>query len=219
MRKGYRIHIAEDDTGDLDCPHYSGVGDISDAVELPCPNCSTRLFPAISLSFSDPRLGEIIPWREAHLHVLFCPACAFYMRPYWIRHRAGLEVVGGYRDGGEILQRIELPYKAREIALLPLRADDYASDADKEARLLERRHPPGVYHQIGGEPIRGQTDNVECCDCGKQMSFAGILDYDDLNIPLYEEGHSPVSLIIGDSDSMNIYSCVDCSVLGLKWAK
>lgn len=215
---GFRLEIDKQDYFGSSCRHYSGMGNITSAANCRCPNCGNLLYPAIHLSFPDEKLSKVLDWNHPSLTILFCPFCALYMEPYWLRHKSsGVEVVGGYRDGGEILQNIETPYLCREIHIKPLEADDYPVDDAKRENLLSRHRPPGVYHQIGGMPIKGVNKHLNCCDCGGDMSFMGILDYDDLNVPLYEDNHSPVALIIGDYDSLNIYVCKECSVLGLKW--
>lgn len=217
---GVRVLFGETDFLEESCNRYTGVGNVRSATICDCPNCSSVLFPAMNFLFPDKILGSIIEWSNSSLRVLFCPFCAFYIEPYWIRHREeNIEIVGGYRDGGEILQKIQTPYRCREILLSSLALEDYPSDEKKLSDLLGRLREPGVYHQIGGSPIRGQHDHLECCDCAQKMKFAGILDYDDLNVPLYEEVHAPVALIIGDYASMNIFSCGECSVIGLKWTR
>lgn len=217
---GFRVEISEVDFLGADCKHYTGVGNVTSAVRCECPNCGNIMFPAMNFGFPDENLESIIAWSYPVLHILFCPFCAFYMEPYWIRHtKAGVAVMGGCRDGGEVLQDIETPYLCREISLKPLVAEDYPIDPERIECLLSRKREPGVYHQIGGMPIKGCNENLKCCDCSREMKFAGILDYDDLNVPLYENNHSPVSLIIGDYDSLNIYLCEECSVVGLSWSR
>lgn len=53
------------------------------------------------------------------------------------------------------------------------------------------------------------------------MRFAGIVDYDDLNAPLYEKydngDQEPVALVIGDMDSLHYFTCPEGAVVGLKW--
>ena len=216
---GFRIVFAEDDYLEMDCARYTGIGNVTDAIECMCPNCGKDMFPAINLKFPDPMLSSIVEWKAPFLRILFCPSCALYMAPYWIKHVGEkVEIIGGYRDGGEILQNIETPYLCREISLKPLDAGDYPVDEEKLEKLLARSRDPGVYHQIGGLPIKGHHDRLNCCNCEKEMKFLGILDYDDLNVPLYENDHIPVALIIGDYDSLNIFSCEMCSVIGMRWA-
>lgn len=217
---GFRVEFDVVDFLGEDCKHFTGIGAVKSAAKCECPNCGNVMFPAMSLGFPDEKLKSIINWSYSRLHVLFCPFCALYMEPYWIRHnKSGVTVVGGFRDGGEILQKIELPYLCRKILLRPLDCEDYPFDGERLDNLLNRQREPGVYHQIGGVPIRGRGEILKCCDCSGEMRFVGVFDYDDLNVPLYENDHSPVALIIGDYDSMNIYSCDSCSVIGLKWSK
>jgi len=217
---GFRIRILDSNFSGDECLHYSGVGQIYSAKSIPCPNCSNFLFPAINLSFSDYRLEEILKWKMAELHVLYCAYCAFYMEPYWLKHESNLVLItGGFRDGGEMLQNINQPYNCREIDLTPLVEEDYPDNVEFKNLLLKRKRAPGVYHQIGGVPLKDINYIMACCSCSKQMPFCGVLDYDDLNVPLYEDNENPVALIIGDYDSMNMYACTDCSVIGLKWAR
>lgn len=217
---GFRVEFAEDDFFGQNCVQYTGMGNVVNALKCDCPNCGNVMYPAMNFTSLDPNFCSSVNWKRSSLRILFCPFCALYMEPYWIRHNAQeIEIVGGYRDGGEVLQNIETPYLSREIMLTPLAAEDYPTDEEILNNLLERRRPPGVYHQLGGMPIKGRNERLECCDCSQEMRFAGILDYDDLNVPLYEEDHSPVALIIGDYDSINFYLCGTCSVIGLKWAK
>jgi hypothetical protein len=217
---GFRVHIDEANHFGVHATRYMGVGNLTDPVCCDCPNCCNPLFPALNFQFPDAVLSRVIDWNHPWLHIVFCPFCALYMAPYWIRHiDQAVEIVGGFRDGGDILTNIELPYACREISLAPLVDEDYPIDEAKLHELRARRHGDGVYHQIGGVPIKGQGDSMSCCDCGEPMRFAGILDSDDLHAPLYEENHSPVALIIGDADSLNIFSCVTCSVVGVRWAR
>ena len=211
---GFRLIFAEDDFLASHSKRYTGMGNIASSIKCNCPNCRNLMFPAFNFSFPDCDLHSIIKWKSPSLHVLFCPFCALYMAPYWIRHvEGGVEIVGGYMDGGEILQNIETPYACREISLVRLGEADYPLNEYAVKDLLERRREPSVYHQIGGMPIKGKDNKMACCDCAKVMGFIGVLDYDDLNVPLYEEDHSPVALIIGDYSSLNIYCCDQCSVL------
>lgn len=217
---GFRILISDSNFGGTECLHYSGVGQIRNAKKIPCPNCSNFLFPAINLSFSDSRLQYILKWKMPEFHVLFCGYCALYMEPYWLKHELNsVLVTGGFRDGGEILQNINQPYNCREVKLCPLANEDYPKNIANTKSLLKREREPGVYHQIGGVPLRDVNYIMTCCSCAKKMAFCGVLDYDDLNVPLYEDSENPVALIIGDYDSMNLYACTDCSVIGLKWAR
>lgn len=219
---GFRVLIANSDFIGDQSEGYTGIGNVEDAVECDCPNCTNTMYPAFNLNLNFPEvdLHSVIEWKESSLHILFCPFCALYMAPYWLRHKKdNIEIVGGYRDGGEIIQEIETPYACRQISLLPLADEDYPDDDSSLQNLLERRREPGVYHQLGGTPIKGQNEHLNCCDCGCEMKFIGVLDYDDLNVPLYEQGHSPVALIIGDYDALNLYSCIKCAVVGVKWVK
>ncbi|MBI1176393.1 hypothetical protein GC207_03025 [bacterium] len=183
-----------------------------------CPCCKNQMFPAVNLDFSDPKLAQLGIWPQRYLNLLFCPFCGFYMKPYWIKYRQdGVELIGGDCSSREVLQQIETPYSMRGISLRELNADESPSIDDVRIEYRKRIREEGVYHQVGGEAIRGQNTNFLCPECNQPMRFSGILDYDDLNIPLYENGHRPVALIVGDGDCMNWHTCFKCLVIGLQW--
>jgi hypothetical protein len=48
------------------------------------------------------------------------------------------------------------------------------------------------------------------------MQFAGIVDYDDMHVPLYSN-NEPLALVIGDVDCLHLFTCQKCSMLGVKW--
>ena len=198
--KSYRINITENDITCDTAHHYSGVGNISETPNIPCPNCHKQLFPVFNLSFKDPLLSELNLWNLEKANILTCPSCALYMEPYFISYnKTNICVTGGHRDGGDIIQNIDTPYKARLIELItPDSLDDI---------------PP---HQIGGNPPR-DTNPLDCPNCSNTMGFFGIVAYDDLCVPLYENNGTPVSLIIGDNDCLIIHSCKSCNILGLTW--
>jgi hypothetical protein len=108
---------------------------------------------------------------------------------------------------------VDRPFVAREIEFREI-SDSHYSNANRE-NFLRRTAEEGVYHQVGGEPLRGIGNQMHCCDCGVLMRFAGILDSDDLNVPLYENGGVPFALSISDNVCLNIYSCGNCSIIGL----
>jgi hypothetical protein len=126
------------------------------------------------------------------------------MEPYWIQHtEKAATILGGVRDGGEILGNITRPFKARQISLWPLDSVSGTTDI-----------PP---HQLGGQKPNPKIPTLICALCSQPMRFFGILAYDDLNVPLYENGDSPVSLIIGDYDAMYMDICENCHCIGLQW--
>jgi len=140
------------------------------------------------------------------------------MKPYWLRYvDKEIEVIGGDRSSYEVLQNVENVDRIRAISLRPLTEDDDPSSDIVMTGYRSRSREEGVYHQIGGKPFRGHDQKLDCPDCGLAMQFAGILDSDDLNVPLYEDQHRPVALIIGDGDCINFYTCQRCRVVGLRW--
>ena len=86
-------------------------------------------------------------------------------------------------------------------------------------KLNNREIDDGVYHQLGGIPFKDVYYKCQCTECLNEMKFSGIIDYDDLNIPLYENEGNPVSLIIGDYDCINFYICNTCSYICYHWAR
>jgi hypothetical protein len=217
---GYRVEIEPADAKPGLLRHFAGY-DVRQpgATFYKCPNCGNQMFPAINIDCSDQDIRSLEVWDAQYLNVLFCPFCAFYMKPYWIKYRQVkvVEIIGGDTSSNRILQNIETPYVTRAIGLRKLKTeDDPRSDAVHKAYRM-RTKPPGVYHQVGGFPINRNDEPLKCPICSLDMRFAGILDYDDLNVPLHEDNHRPVSLIIGDQNSINYYTCRNCLVVGLKW--
>jgi hypothetical protein len=210
---GYRVNILPQ--GENDNGHKSG-GIIESAI---CPNCTRHLFAAFKFNNNDPRIRKLKIWNDQVFPILVCPACALYMEPYWviISGNNEIKIIGGERDGGEILQDIETPYEERCVSLTELLPSEYPTHDDVVESFVRRTLAPGVYHQLGGLPSVGGYVELDCCECGSLMKFAGIVDYDDQNIPLYENDHQPVALIIGDGDRLHIFTCIMCNVIGLKW--
>lgn len=216
---GFRINIGLEDTYPGVARHFSGYHPAqSGAIFQKCPCCCRQMFPALNLDFTDSPLSSLNLWPQRFLNILFCPSCGLYMKPYWICYKGEeIEIIGGDRSSDEILLEIEAPFCMREISLRELNPEEEPFSASMIRSYRNRTREEGVYHQIGGYPIRGQSTVLSCIKCAGNMRFAGILDYDDLNIPLYESGHRPVALIIGDGDCINFYTCSSCQVIGLKW--
>lgn len=215
---GCRINILENSpSAGEGYQHMSGVLNGRNK-ELPvCPNCFRAMFPVFDLDASDPQIAALNIWGKERLSIYVCPSCALYMKPYWVVLKNSPNVVGGERDGGEIMQDIQMPYGCRNVELRHLTAEDYPVNRQLISSFHSREHGSGVYHQIGGIPYRGGYDELECCCCGSLMKFAGCVDYDDLNVPLYEGEGQPVALIIGDSDCLNWFTCTVCRVVGFNW--
>jgi hypothetical protein len=173
------------------------------------------MFNVFDLDMADPAFSSLDLWNGRRLVVRVCPSCSLYFKRYWVVEMHGIRVVGGERDGGRILQDVRPPYPRRVIELLPLVADDYPTTPGRVHALQTRNHGDGIYHQIGGIPFRGGYPEMDCCVCGKPMRFCGIVDYDDLNVPLYEDDERrPVALIIGDYACLNVFTCRDCATVG-----
>jgi hypothetical protein len=163
-----------------------------------CPNCKMPLFSMFSLATDDEHLRVLRLWRLPRLELLVCPRCALFMKPYWVVYSAkSARVLGGERDGGETLSNIEYPFQSRRRVTI--------------SRIRSRKH---VMHQLGGPD---GSQHLHCASCRKPMRFGGVIGYDDQNVPLYEEGHRPVALIIGDCDSLYWFTCLDCAAIGFRW--
>jgi hypothetical protein len=183
-----------------------------------CPNCDHPLFPVFKLSLRDDKIQDLGIWDDEYLQILVCAACPLYLEPYWVRFaNRVIEVTGGLRDKDSLQAFIEYPFESRSIVLEKTEQCVQAITPETQHLYLRRLIPPGVYHQIGGLPIFGHSEPLECSHCKKPMKFAGIVDYDDLNVPLFEIGHVPVALIIGDSARLYFYTCRQCFVVGFQF--
>lgn len=204
----FRIHILPDDFHGTSAAAYSGSGSVASAPDVACPNCNLAMFPA--LNFESTELVNCQDYFGSDFaSFLFCPSCAHHLSPYWIRLRK-MEVVGGFTDDGEVLVNVCRPYKARLVELREINVGP---------TYLDRNAGTGIYHQIGGVPIIGKNQMMHCCDCNGPMEFAGLLDSDNLNVPLYENSESPLSLMIADDGCLNVYCCASCAVLGMQVAR
>ena len=212
---GFRLEIGEEPSGSTTV-HVSGGK--AQGGEL-CPNCEQPFFPVFSLNMGEASLRALALWDETTLQLLVCPSCALYMKPYWTRFAPDgtiAEVSGGERDGTQ-LQEIESPYEARPVRTVKLADEDYPLTEETIAVYRNRTKEPGVYHQVGGVPPWGGARSLACSWCEVEMRFGGIIDYDDLNVALYEPVRQPVALIIGDSDCLHWYSCRGCRAIGFTW--
>lgn len=206
---GFRLEIQGEDWNCDELPmHYCGGKSYCD-----CPSCNRAMFTAFNLELVNSELSNLNQWSWERLIVTFCPSCAFYMKPYWIKQTSVSVVGGNLERPSTVINNVTDSYPVRKIQIREI-----AGNFDRK-EYLTRSVEPGVYHQIGGRPFKSDTVSIGCCECGGKMEFLGILDYDDLNVPLYEDGHNPVALIIGDYDCMNLYSCIGCAVVGLVWAR
>ena len=139
------------------------------------------------------------------------------MQPYWVCFdRTTPEVVGGVRDGGGILQNVDAAYPTQPVELQPLEPRPLPSAEDLVGAPRKWVRPWG-HHQIGGLPWSVGYGELACCRCGAAMTFAGIVGSEDENVLLTEDGGSPVCLIIGDCDHLNVFTCRGCRVVGARW--
>jgi hypothetical protein len=215
---GVRIRICREEPEVDDLRHRAGNDD--GRPHASCPNCGRVMFHVFDLDLADPLVAGLHVWDRERLVVRVCPSCALYFEPYWVVEGVVPVVIGGARDGGRILQDVRPPYPCRAIELRVLHDDDYPTTPERARALRSRLYDDGVYHQLGGVPVRGGFAQLECCTCARPMKFAGVVDYDDLNVPLYEDDdRRPVALVIGDGDCLDLFTCAECGVVGLSWAK
>lgn len=214
MLLGYRIAICSDDHTESKLPeHYTG-----GTSTTPCPNCGQLFFPVFNIDCTSDICKKLDIWELQRFIAYVCPACALYMDPYWIQYDGDsvVDVIGGYREDASKIQNIETPYSVRSITLSEIDTEVYLSTEVNDL-YSNRKAENGVYHQLGGIPITQLPDSMICPRCSNVMDYAGIIDYDDLNVPLYEDNHRPVALIIGDLDSIYLYTCKQCSIIGYRW--
>ena len=149
-----RISIEPSDWDERQYPnHYSGGECLAR-----CPNCNNAMMTAFSINGPDAMCCVSPYWSTRRVSVLFCPSCALYMEQYWITQTStSPEIIGGYRDGGEILNDIEPETPVRQITLQPLRDEEFTHDRIQER--VRRAAECGVYHQLGGHAFK--TDAAE----------------------------------------------------------
>jgi hypothetical protein len=172
------------------------------------------MFP--TLNFARPIPG--ITWRselcvDGVLSLDVCPNCSHSLNNYYVTVEAGgRKAVGGFMDEGGTRWEIDMPFRCRQVDLQPIQVS-FWDDPDAQEEYLTRQLLEGVYHQVGGQPVKPCRDPIdECQYCGGSVEFFAVIDYDDLNVPLYE-GTEPRSLLIGDMRSLNVYLCRQCPTI------
>ncbi|WP_116808200.1 hypothetical protein [Steroidobacter cummioxidans] len=172
------------------------------------------MFPV--LNFASPIPG--ITWRselgvDGVLSLDVCPSCSHSLNNYYVTiEAAGRKAAGGFMDEGGPVWELDLPFGSRRVDLQPISVS-FWDDLDAQEEYLSRRLLEGVYHQVGGRAVKTCRDPIdECQRCGGRVDFFAVIDYDDLNVPLYEEAQ-PRSLIIGDMRSLNVYLCRQCPTI------
>lgn len=209
---GYWALITQE-TAAPDAGAYSGVLRPEQAL-CTCPSCNLPMFP--TLNFARPIPG--ITWRselcvDGVLSLDVCPNCAHSLNNYYVTIEAGgRKAEGGYRYEGGPAMEIDLPFRCRQVDLTPIQAT-FWDDPDAQEEYLGRQLLEGVYHQVGGRAVKACRDPIDQCQrCGGSVEFFAVIDYDDLNVPLYEGG-APRALVIGDLRSLNVYLCQQCPTL------
>jgi len=209
---GYWALITQD-TASPDASAYSGVLHTEQPL-CSCPSCKLPMFPVLNVA----RPIQGIAWRselcvDGVLSLDVCPNCSHSLNNYYVTIAAGGRTAGvGFMDDGGPRWVIDMPFRCRQVDLQPIPAS-FWNDADEQEEYLTRQLLKGVYHQVGGQAVKPCRDPIDQCQrCGGSVEFFGVIDYDDLNVPLYEE-ENPRSLLIGDMRSLNVYLCRQCPTI------
>ena len=207
MRDKVRVVIAGR-RADRSDEMFSGVRPDGQPSLVECPNCRNPMFPVFTFPKGAPFLN--LPKALAGLERVtldVCPHCTHSLDNYFVRLSGAQRVaVGGYLDDGEAVEHIDLPYASAQVEVVSDR------DFDPEGGMIG--------HQFGGDPSREEERPISACmSCGSGVSFMGCIEYDDSEVPLTENGGSPVALIIGDMDALNLYVCNECPTINYVYAR
>lgn len=180
-----------------------------------CPNCKENMFPIFSVNKKASCAPKFDYFYVKDFFILdVCPSCSHGLKNYYVRYEQDVRIAGGgFIDGKGPSNYIDQPFESRTVKINPIDVDLW-SDASFINNILDRKFFDGVCHQLGGLKLKQERNPLTACLCCKseQISYIGTIDYDDLNIPLYEKG-KPCALIIGDMQSINVYACNECRSL------
>ena len=193
---------------------FSGVLPTGLPKVISCPNCNTPMFPIFS--FAKTHFPMDIPecfFIDDLFTLDVCAACTHSLKNYKIDYSSGNKIVsGGYISDHKVSDQLDLPYKCRAVEINPI-PDYFFADKQVLGDYLTRKLKSGVYHQLGGVQLKEDKRPVEFCkDSDCELEFLACIDYDDLNVPLYEGGE-PFCLVIGDMQSLNVRMCRKCCIL------
>lgn len=209
---GYWAHIATT-AAEASSPLFSG--SLHGRPQLcACPACAGDMFPVFTLS----REFSVLPTNDnfyANGFMTFdvCPHCTHALNNYAVRYSQGVrQAIGGCLDAGGRINRIDQPYQSRAVSLSII-DEAFWFDEERRAAYHDRRLLEGVYHQFGGRQLKENRRPCDLCQlCGSAIRFFACIDYDDLNIPLHENGE-PFALVIGDKRSLNLFACERCAAV------
>lgn len=213
MKQGYFLEIEPHKAAE-DALLYSGCIQSNESPGCSCPNCGTEMFHVFSIHRSVGGLPNADIYDEKGFLVLdVCPACSHSLRNYFIKVEGPQRIAGGgYIDGKGASNFIDKPYRNRAVTLIPIPENSWDSD-DFIDDYRNRKLLNGVLHQLGGKKIKSERNPLSSCICcGGSLDYLATIDYDDLNVPLYEKSN-PCALVIGDMQSLNVFVCSDCNAL------
>lgn len=192
------------------CEVFSGQYDPTVPQRCICPNCNADMFPSISYSQSVAAGWNSLFYSAGFLTLYVCVECALHLSNYSVRYERSRRIVnGGYRNA-PAYRKIDTPFQSRAVKLVCIEKD-FWTDGVRIEEYAERLLLNGIYHQIGGQPLRKPRQPLEqCSHCSELVQFFGVIDYDDQNVPLYEDGR-PLALDIGDLNCLNVYLCNFCA--------
>jgi hypothetical protein len=179
-----------------------------------CPNCAEPMFPAFTIRRDIPGMPDADIYDENGFATLdVCASCSHSLKNYYTKVDGAKRTAHlGYVDGLGPSNYIDTPYGSRAVAFIDV-AHDQWQDAAFAEKYMDRCLLNGVLHQLGGEKMRDErVPLAECMCCGGNLTYFGTVDYDDLNMPIYEGGE-PLALVIGDMRSLNVFLCDACSAL------
>lgn len=211
---GYRL-VGDGTSPQSNYDHYIG-GDGNRIAR--CPGCESLMLAAWDLNWEDGRLRIIFPWRHSRLTVFVCPNCDLYQDPYWVVFGAEIKIISSAKITREPYLSISKPYYRRFCHLQELSDADYPTTEYRLRDLLCRNVRPAIYHQIGGLPIMRGPTRMDCCCCKQEMRFSGIVDSDEINYVLLDDGNWKTSLLFGDLGYLDVFTCAECVVVGVKFS-
>lgn len=220
---GYRIFIegdVQDNPTNTAYQHSSGGEIEGNYSKTNCPICSTQLFPIFKFDHLDQRVLALNLWDLPFLQVLVCPYCFFGYMPYWIWFQEKqIEVEYEDFDTSYLPPKdesgSEFSYETVSISLDLLQENDYPISNEIIKAFINRQREPGIYHQLGGVSPTGDSGQMKCNRCKLEMVFAGVIDSDTENVPIYQN-EEMIGFLIADCHKLYFYTCKPCHVIGVQ---
>lgn len=179
-----------------------------------CPNCQLMMFPVFVIHRN--LLPDLHPesYDDAGFVTLdVCPSCSHSLNNYYVK-RENKERVAylGFQNNEGPSQYVDQTFENRHVKLNAI--DELMwTDTEFISKYERRNLSEGILHQLGGKKMKEErTPLAECLSCKSSIDFIATIDYDDLHVPIYEAG-VPIALVIGDLNSLNVFTCKKCSAL------